>query len=506
MTDLSPILSTRGLTMAFGGVEVLKDVNLTLYPGEVHGLVGENGAGKSTLAKIIAGIHQPKRGAIELCGQPVIVSHPHAAIDLGIALIHQEPLTFPDLEVAENIFVGRQPTRGARGVALVDWGAMYRRAGELLSALGMQIDPRAKVQGMSIADQQMLEMAAALSQNARILLMDEPTAALTPSEVAHLFANMRRLRDQGAAVVFISHRLEEIFQICDRVSVLRDGELVGERRPKESSPDEIIRLMVGRPLSALFQKPEDGVEGRPMLEVSGLTRMRKFEGISFEVRAGEIVGMAGLVGAGRTDVARALLGLLQVDSGEVRIDGRPVRIGSPREALARGLVYVPEDRQHHGLLMPFSVSQNATLAMLERLSRRGWLQDKVERWRTLEYVERLRIALRQVGQSVRELSGGNQQKVVLSKWLMTQPKVLILDEPTRGIDIGAKVEVHRLMGELAAQGMAILMISSELPEILGMSDRILVMREGRLVSHFDNRDITQEQVIAAATGHVLEEA
>lgn len=502
MTDTPPILNTHGLTMAFGGVEVLKDVNLALYPGEIHGLVGENGAGKSTLAKIIAGIHQPKRGTIELRGQPVVITDPRAAMALGIALIHQEPLTFPDLEVAENIFVGRQPTQAGR----VNWGAMYQQAGELLAALGVQIDPRAKVQGMSIADQQMIEMAAALSQDAKILFMDEPTASLTPSEVAHLFTNMRRLRDQGAAVVFISHRLEEVFEICDRVSVLRDGELVGERRPKAASPDEIIRLMVGRPLSALFQRPENALEGRAMLEVSGLSRTRKFEAISFQVRAGEIVGVAGLVGAGRTDVARALMGLLQVDAGEVRIDGHPVRIGSPREALARGLAYVPEDRQHHGLLMPFSVSQNATLAMLERLARRGWLQDKVERRRTLEYVERLRIALRQVGQSVRELSGGNQQKVVLSKWLMTQPKILILDEPTRGIDIGAKAEVHRLMGELVAQGLAILMISSELPEILAMSDRILVMREGRLVSHFDNRGVTQEQVIAAATGHVLEAA
>jgi len=501
MTEQAPILTTHNIHMAFAGVDVLKGVSLSLYPGEVHGLVGENGAGKSTLAKIVAGVHQPTAGEIKYQGHTIQIPSPHIASDLGIALIHQEPLTFPDLDVAENIFVGRQPLKGNS----VDWGTMYKRAQELLTTLGVQIDPHTKVRGMSIADQQMIEMAAALSQSVKVVLMDEPTASLTPSEVAHLLTNMRRLRVQGVAIVFISHRLEEVFEICDRVSVLRDGELIGVRDTKTTTIDEIIRLMVGRPLSALFEKQVGNEYGRPMLEVKQLSRTKKFSDISFDVRAGEIVGLAGLVGAGRTDVGRALFGLLETDSGQILLDSNPFKIKSPREAMAHGLVYVPEDRQHHGLLMPMTISQNMTLSILERLAPRGWLHIQAERTVSQDYVQKLRIVLRHVGQAVRELSGGNQQKVVLAKWLLTRPKVLILDEPTRGIDIGAKAEVHRLMGELAAQGMAILMISSELPEILAMSDRIVVMREGRIVARLEKAEATQERIIAAATGQVLEE-
>lgn len=501
MTELTPILSTHNLHMAFAGVDVLKGVSISLHPGEVLGLVGENGAGKSTLAKIIAGVHQPTAGEIKYQGQTVHIPSPHVAADLGIALIHQEPLTFPDLDVAENIFAGRQPLKGR----VVDWGMMYKRVQELLTSLGVQIDPRAKVRGMSIADQQMIEMAAALSHTVKVVLMDEPTASLTPSEVAHLITNIRRLRDQGVAIVFISHRLEEVFEICDRVMVLRDGELIDERDVKTTTIEEIIRLMVGRPLSALFERQAGTNYGKPMLEVRQLSRTKKFTDISLDVRAGEVVGLAGLVGAGRTDVGRALFGMLDTDSGEVRLDGKPLKIKSPREAMAHGLVYVPEDRQHHGLLMPMAISQNMTLSILERLSPRGWLRETDERSTSQEYVQKLRIALRHIRQAVRELSGGNQQKVVLSKWLLTKPKVIILDEPTRGIDIGAKAEVHHLMGELAAQGLAILMISSELPEILAMSDRIVVMREGRIVARLEKGEATQERIIAAATGQVFNE-
>ncbi len=502
MTQSRPILSAHDLHMAFAGVDVLRSVSISLYPGEVLGLVGENGAGKSTLAKIIAGVHQPTAGEIKYQGQIVQIPSPHVAADLGIALIHQEPLTFPDLDVAENIFAGRQPLKGRA----VDWDTMYKRARELLTSLGVQIDPRAKVRGMSIADQQMIEMAAALSQAVKVVLMDEPTASLTPSEVAHLLTNIQRLREQGVAIVFISHRLEEVFEICDRVVVLRDGELVGERDVTTTTIEEIIRLMVGRPLSSLFEKQAGTQYGKPMLEVRQLSRRKKFADISLDVRAGEVVGLAGLVGSGRTDVGRALFGMLDTDSGEVRLDGKPLKIKSPREAMAHGLVYVPEDRQHYGLLMPMAISQNMTLSILERLSPRGWLRETDERSASQEYVQKLRIALRHVGQAVRELSGGNQQKVVLSKWLLTKPKVIILDEPTRGIDIGAKAEVHHLMGELAAQGLAILMISSELPEILAMSGRIVVMREGRIVARFEKAEATQERIIAAATGQIFDGA
>ena len=502
MSEQTPILTTHDLHMAFGGVDVLKGINFSLFAGEVLGLVGENGAGKSTLAKIVAGVHQPSQGEINYQGQTVQIPSPHVATKLGIALIHQEPLTFPDLDVAENIFAGRQPLNGG----VVNWNAMYKRAAELLASLSVQIDPHSKVRGMSIADQQMIEMAAALSQEVKVVLMDEPTSSLTPNEVAHLFTNMRRLRDQGVAIVFISHRLEEVFEICDRVLVLRDGELVGERVTKATKVEEIIRLMVGRQLSALYEKKTGANNGQLMLEVKNLSRTKKFADISLDVHAGEIVGLSGLVGAGRTDVGRALFGMLDTDSGEVWLSGKPVKIKSPRAAMGYGLVYVPEDRQHHGLLMPMAISQNMTLSILEQLSPSGWLRGQAEQTVTNEYTEKLHIVLRNISQAVRELSGGNQQKVVLSKWLLTRPKVLILDEPTRGIDIGAKAEVHRLMGELASQGLAILMISSELPEILAMSDRIVVMREGRVVAQLDKADATQERIMAAATGQVLDEA
>jgi rhamnose transport system ATP-binding protein len=498
----SPILEVSGIYMAFGRIDVLKDVSLKLYPGEVHALMGENGAGKSTLAKIMAGVHRPRLGQIAVNGQEVVIPNPHIATNMGIALIHQEPLSFPGLSVAENIFTGRQPVQGRS--AIVNWKEIFRRSKELLSSLGLRIDPRARVRGLSIADQQMVDIAAALSQEAKVLLMDEPTAALTPNEVDRLFTIMRKLREQGTSIVFISHRLEEVFTIADRISVMRDGEMVGQRIPAETSADEIIHLMVGRELTKLFERPTNYQIGAPVLQVRNLSRAGKFQDVSFEVRAGEIVGMAGLVGAGRSFVGQSIFGIAPVDSGEIVIEGNPARISSPREAMARGLAYVPEDRQQQGLFMPMSIAQNATLPTINHLARYGWLRNEAERKATYEYVERLRIILRNVDQPVRELSGGNQQKVVLSKWLMSKPKVIILDEPTRGVDIGAKAEVHRLMGELAAQGIGILMISSELPEIMAMSDRVLVMHEGRLAACLDKSELTAERIMAAATGQMVE--
>lgn len=502
MSEVSPLVRAQNIFMAFEGVDVVKDVSLDLFPSEIHALVGENGAGKSTLAKIIAGVYQPKAGTLSVNGNPVVISGPQAASALGIALIHQEPLAFPDLTVAENIFVGRQPTRARAG--WVDWRRMETRARELLGSLGLKIDPRAKMRGLSIADQQLVDIAAALSQNARIVLMDEPTAALTPGEVAKLFAIMRQLREQGAAIVFVSHRLEEVFDISDRISVLRDGELVGSGTPKTTPIEDIIRLMVGRPLSAFYEKKTSHTIGAPVLQVKNLTRTAKFQDVSFTVCAGEIVGFAGLVGSGRTDVGHAIFGIDHLDHGTILIDGVPQAINSPRDALARGLVYVPEDRQHQGLLMPMNIAENMTLPILRQFSRRGWMRGESERRAAAEYVNELRIVLRSVEQPVRELSGGNQQKVVLSKWLMTKPRVIILDEPTRGIDIGAKTEVYRLMSELSAQGIAILMISSELPEILAMSDRVLVMREGRIAAELGKAHMNAERIMAAATGQVLE--
>jgi ABC-type sugar transport system ATPase subunit/ribose/xylose/arabinose/galactoside ABC-type transport system permease subunit len=492
----APLLAAVGIFKSFGGVDVLKNADLDLYPGQIHALVGENGAGKSTLAKIIGGVHTPRQGTITIGGRAVHLPTPRAAIAQGVALIHQEPLTFPDLSVAENIFIGRQP----RGLAGVQWKRMYDQADAILRSLGVKIDARANVSGLSIADQQMVEMAAALSQNAKILLMDETTAALTPSEVKDLFRVMRQLRDQGAALAFIGHRMEEIFEICDRITVLRDGDIVAHLVTSETSIDEVLKLMVGRSISSMFARDIQHKPGEVVLEVKQLSRAGEFSDISFEVRKGEIVGLAGLVGAGRTEVARAIFGITTADAGAVCIDGQPVNITGPRDAMSRGLALVPEDRQHHGVLMPQSVWRNATLTVAGRLSRLGWLRDGAAKTQTKSYVDRLRVKLRSINQPIRELSGGNQQKIVLAKWLATQPKVIVLDEPTRGIDIGAKAEVHKLISELAAEGMAVLMISSELPEVLAMSDRVLVMREGKLMRQFTAAEATPEKVIAAATG------
>jgi rhamnose transport system ATP-binding protein len=354
---------------------------------------------------------------------------------------------------------------------------------------------------MSVADQQMVEMAAALSQHARVFLMDETTASLTPPEVADLFRVMRQLRDGGAALAFIGHRIEEIFEICDRITVLRDGAIVARLVTRETSIGEVLRLMVGRPMEAMFAKEVKHTVGRAMLQVRNLSRRGEFEGISFDVHGGEIVGFAGLVGAGRTEVARAIFGVTRPSAGEVLIDGRPVAIRDPRRAMRHGLAMVPEDRQHQGLLMPASIWRNATLAIVgRRLSRLGWLRDAAARRLARDSAGQLGVKHRDIRQPVRELSGGNQQKVVLGKWLMTDARVIILDEPTRGIDVGAKAEVHRLISELASSGMAVLMISSELPEILAMSDRVLVMREGRIAAELRKGETNADRVIAAATG------
>jgi rhamnose transport system ATP-binding protein len=478
--------------MAFGGVEVVKGVDIDLRAGEVHAIVGENGAGKSTVAKIFAGVHRPTAGTLELNGQPLALESPRHAIGMGIALIHQEPLTFPHLDVSENIFVGHQPvSKGG-----VDWRDMRRRAREILDSLGVKLDPQARVGGLSVADQQMVELAAALSHDAKVLLMDETTAALTPKEVAELFAIVRRLREQGCAIAFVSHHLDEVFEIADRITVMRDGEKVGERLPAETSVNEIVKLMVGREVTASRAGARALPGGEPVLQVSNLTVPGRCEGVSFEVRPGEIVGLAGLVGAGRTDVCRAIFGTEPRAGGVIRVNGREVRIRSPREAMRHGLAMVPEDRQHEGLLLPQSISDNATLP----ISRRGWRRFGKERELAKSFADRLRTAYRSVEQPVRELSGGNQQKIVLGKWLMTEPKILILDEPTRGVDVGAKEEVHRQILALADEGMAILMVSSDLPELLALSDRVLVMRGGRLVESLTAGEASPERVMLAATG------
>ncbi len=493
----APLVRLRGVRMAFGGVEVVKGVDLDLMPGEVHAILGENGAGKSTVAKIAAGVYRPTAGTVEIGGREVRLEGPRHAIEQGIALIHQEPLTFPDLDVAENIFVGHQPKRGLLGV---DWKAMHARADEILRSLGVRMNSRAKVGSLSVADQQMVELASALSHDARVLILDETTAALTPKEVAELFAIVRRLREGGHAIAFVSHRLGEVFEIADRITVMRDGEKVGELVPARSSIEEVVRLMVGRDLTGARLQEARTPSVEPVLEVHGLSSGSRVKDVSLSVRPGEIVGLAGLVGAGRTELAQAIFGIDRRTAGRIVIDGKEVRIRGPRDAMAQGLALVPEDRQHDGLLMPMTISENSSLASLRSLASFGWLRDRREKDAAGELAQKMRLAHRSLDQPVRELSGGNQQKVVLAKWLQTRPKVLILDEPTRGVDIGAKEEVHRLMRELVDGGLGILMISSDLPEVLDMSDRVLVMREGRLVAELPRAEADSERIMFAATG------
>ncbi len=489
------ILELKNITKSFSGVEVLHQVSFSLEPREVHALLGENGAGKSTLVKVMTGFHQADAGEIYLNGEQVQFGDTHESRQAGIAAIYQELSLFPDLDVAENIFVGRQPTTlGGR----IDWRKLYAEADKLLASLGVHLELKQKARSLSIAQQQMVEIARAFSINARILIMDEPTSSLTLHEVDDLFRLVRRLRAEGTAILFISHRLEELFTLADRVTVLRDGAYVGTRPIKEVTRDDLIRMMVGRTITDLFPKQEVKA-GKVVLKVDHLTRDGAFRDISFDLREGEILGIAGLVGAGRTNVARAIFGVEPPTSGSIQLNGKEIQISSPQQAIGLGLAYVPEDRQLHGLIPQMNITANISLPMIQEYARRGWLQEKVERSSAFNAARQIEVRANNIWQKARELSGGNQQKVVLAKWLSTKPKILILDEPTRGIDVGTKAAVHALMSKLASEGLAILMISSELPEVLGMSDRIIVMHEGYMTGHFTRAEATQEKIISAAT-------
>jgi rhamnose transport system ATP-binding protein len=498
----TPLLSLQNAAKSFGAVHAIVDASIDLYGGEVHGLVGENGAGKSTLVKILAGVHQPDSGQLLVNGTPTMLHGPAAAQEAGIAVIYQEPTLFPDLTAAENIFMGRQPLRRGRRI---DARQMREQARNLFERLGVRLDPARICRGLSIADQQIIEIAKALSLEARVIVMDEPTAALSAAEVARLFDVARTLRESGAAVLFISHRLEEVFEICQRVTVMRDGRQILTRELAGLSADDLVRAMVGRELDDRPGEDHAG-PGEVVLQVGRLTREGVFTDVSFDVRAGEIVALAGLVGSGRSEVARAVFGIDRYDAGSVSLQGRPLRRSSPTSAMAAGVAFVPEDRRQQGLVMDMSVQQNMALASLGRLRHLGIISSKAERNFAADWSLRLRIKFGRLTDPVSQLSGGNQQKVVLAKWLGRQPSLLIVDEPTRGIDVATKAEVHRLLSELARTGVAILMISSELPEVLRVGDRILVMREGRLVAEYSHSDASEERIMAAATGQVQERA
>ncbi|GAA3713060.1 sugar ABC transporter ATP-binding protein [Streptomyces tremellae] len=495
-TGGAPVLALKDVSKSFGAVRALEGVSLQLFPGEVHALAGENGAGKSTLIKTLAGVHRPDGGQVLLDGRPVTFGGPADARDAGIAVIYQEPTLFPDLSVAENIFMGRQPRRA---LGRIDRAAVRATTEALLKRLGVPLDPDRPARGLSIADQQIVEIAKALSFDARVLVMDEPTAALTGSETARLFAVVRALEAEGAAVLFISHRLEEIFPLCSRVTTLRDGRLISSEPLDGLTEDDLVRRMVGRDLGELYPKQRTKL-GETALTVRRLTREGVFHDVSFEVRRGEIVALAGLVGAGRSEVAQAVFGVDRADAGEVEVAGRILPKGSPTAAMAAGLALVPEDRRQRGLVMEMSIERNIGLTGLGALGRAGLVRRVLEHGRAADWAVRLQLKYNRLADPVGVLSGGNQQKVVLAKWLATEPAVLIVDEPTRGIDVGTKAEVHRLLSSLAADGLAVLMISSDLPEVLGMADRILVMHEGRVAAEIPRAQATEESVMAAATG------
>lgn len=487
------IFRLEDVTKRFGGTVALNDVVFDLRPGEVHALVGENGAGKSTLMKIVAGVHEPDAGSFEMDGQKISFSSPREAEAAGIAMIPQELNLFTEMSVAENLFVGRSRPRTRWGG--LDWNAMQKEARRQFENFGVDFDVTAPAKRLSTANKQVVAIARALVGEARAIVMDEPTASLAGEEVQRLFGIIRDLTANGVGVVYVSHRLEEVFEIADRVTVLRDGEYVSTAPTAELSSTELVRLMVGRSLEELFVRTE-GETGEVALEVRRLSRTGEFEDVDLTVRRGEVVGLAGLVGAGRTELAQAVFGINPPDEGEVLVDGEAVKMVSPAAAMERGVFYVPEERQSQGLILPFSIRNNITLSILDRL---GFVPRR-EQETAGRFVEELAIRGAEMRDPVSRLSGGNQQKVVVAKSLAREPSVLLLDEPTRGIDVGAKSEIYRLIDDLARQGKAILLISSELEEVLSMADRIVVMREGRIVGEMSHDEATQEKIMSAAAG------
>lgn len=491
------LLEMKGIDKSFSEVKVLQQAQFSLESGELHALMGENGAGKSTLMKILNGIYMRDGGTVKVKGVEQSLSSPSAALQLGIVMIHQELNLIPHLTVMENIFLGREFTFGP--TKLIDWRKMKRESTRFLSQLGLAIEPDTIVGELSVGQQQMVEIAKALSMNTEILVLDEPTAALTDKEIDALFDVIASLKKRGVGMIYISHRMEEIFRMCDRITVMRDGRYVGTERVQETNMDQIVKMMVGREIKDRFPKV-DIKFGEEKLKVEGLSQKGILHDISFSVRAGEIVGLAGLMGAGRTELAKALFGVSKVDRGTISVGGKPITLRKPIDAIHAGIALVTEDRKDEGLLLPMSVSDNLSMTNLTTVSNLGFLSGAKEKQLSDKMMKQLLIKASSGAQPVGSLSGGNQQKVVIGKWLATNPQVFILDEPTRGVDIGAKKEIYDLMNKLASEGVAILMISSELPEVLGMSDRILVMHEGKISGHFTQKEATQENIMMCATG------
>lgn len=490
------LLQLTAVAKSFGAVRALKGVSFDLKAGEIHALLGENGAGKSTLIKIITGAHQPDSGTIQIAGQSVEKLSPASARALGIACIYQQPALFPDLTVAENIGLRLEH---ARIFSRVHWNERRAAAQKLLGRIGAEISPDSEIRSLSMPEQQLVEIACALGAGARIVIMDEPTASLTQKETHLLFAVVRELRKNGVGVIYISHRLEEIFQLADRVTILRDGESVGTNRVEDMNEPALIKMMVGREISAIYP-PAENSPGEVVLSLKNLScAAGGVDDVSLEIRAGEILGLAGLVGAGRTELARTIFGITPADSGEIHLRGKPIQVRSPQEAVAQGIAYVPEDRRRHGVILEMPIAQNMTMAIHRRIFPGTWLRFGAEKQLALDYIRDLSIRAFGPEAPGSSLSGGNQQKVALARWLAAKPKVLILDEPTQGVDVGAKSEIHKIIRALAKEGLAVLMISSDLPEALGMSDRIAVMRGGKVTAILPGKS-EASAVMAAALG------
>ena len=496
----APVLEMRGIDKRFPGVVALSNVDFEVIRGEVHALVGENGAGKSTLMKILSGVYEHDGGHIIFKGQPVAFTTPRQAQNAGITTIYQELNQVTQLTITENIFLGSEIERGP----LLNWPEMHRQARQLLSRLHLNIDPRLPLNRLGVAQQQMVEIAKALHHRADLIIMDEPTASLSLNEINDLFDIIRELKTHGVSVIYISHHLEEAFEISDRITVLRDGRRVSTQPTSSLNVDSLIRLMVGRDLSEKFPK-EAATRGKEVLRVEGLNQGELLRDIHFSAYAGEVLGIAGLVGSGRTELANAIFGATPIDSGRIYVDGDQARVHSPRDAIRSGIALLTEDRKQQGLVLKMSISENITLPVLGKLTRGLFTNRRKENELTQTFIRNIAIKTPSVNQLAMNLSGGNQQKVVLSKWMATNPKVLIFDEPTRGIDVGAKVEIYRLMNQLAQQGVAILMISSELPEVLGMSDRIMIIHQGKITGFLSREEASEEKIMEYATGTVRQE-
>jgi inositol transport system ATP-binding protein len=496
MSDDTYLLQMEGISKSFPGVLALNDVHLNVRPGSVHALMGENGAGKSTLMKVLIGMYQADTGTVRLGGEAVQVADPARALALGISMIHQELSPVPEMSVAENIYLGREPTNR---LGLIDKRRMVADTRALLERLEIKLNPRKLMKSLSVAQMQMVEIAKAISYDSRLVIMDEPTSAISEREVEHLHRMISSLRETGVAIIYITHKMDEVFRISDEVTVFRDGKHVATLPATELDRHRLITLMVGRELTHMFPK-EPAEIGEVVMSVRGLTRSGLVKDITFELRKGEILGLAGLMGAGRTEVLEGIFGVAPIDAGEVFVHGKQVTIKEPSDAIAAGLGLLTEDRKLTGIMGVLSVRDNMTVASLPRFSPAGVLQKRQMDEACRKQRDALAIKTPTLGQLIKLLSGGNQQKVLVSRWLLTTPDILMIDEPTRGIDVGAKAEIHRLMSTLAGEGKAILMVSSEMPEILGMSDRVLVMHEGRLTGEFSREEATQETIMRAATG------